>query len=59
MGVQWVNGAGVLEVWKWVLDGVSFVLGEKRAKTARELFHCQPPRFSILAVSSFISGGSH
>ena len=38
VGVQWVNGAGVLEVWKWVLDGVSFVLGEKRAKTARELF---------------------
>ena len=27
-----------MKVWEWVLDGLSFVLGEKRAKTARELF---------------------
>ncbi|KAJ6939671.1 hypothetical protein NC651_005973 [Populus alba x Populus x berolinensis] len=48
VGVQWVNGAGVLEVWRWVLDGVSFVLGEKRAKTARELF---PDALDIKAPS--------
>ena len=51
---QW---AGVMKVWEWVLDGLSFVLGEKRAKTARELFPDAPDIKAPLLF--FISGGSH